>query len=234
MESERYKAFVEKIAATHWKFNFDGGSEDIAHFKESLFAVLEFNDILKDAICRYDELYDQSAERNDNMSFASTFLHFHRPEQFFTYDHNLSIGRIRFYSQNGCRIGEAIIGDEAKSKIEESVQKVLKAMIADNVLTDEPLHSEKIRYIRTMGLQYAICCYVKEHGDKIEGLNRHPLTLISAEILSHVRKIKTEEEIEEIVNKLKPEMPISSLALYCEDVAELDQLAAAYMRSNGK
>ena len=230
-DSQQYKAFVEKIAAIDWKFNFDGGSEDIAHFKESLFAVLEFNDILKDAIRRYDELYDQTAKRYDKMDFASKFLHFHRPEQFFMYDHDLSICRIHFYSQNGCRIAEAIIDDEAKSKIEETLQKVLKAMIADNVLTDEALNSEKVRYIRTMGLQYAICCYIKQNNNKINGLNRHPYTLISAEVLSHVRKIKSAEELEEIINKLKPEMPFSALALYCEDVAEFNQLAAAYMRS---
>lgn len=233
-DSEQYKAFVDKIAAIDWKFNFDCGIEDILHFKESLFAVLEFNDILKSAIKNYDELYNQQRKAKDNMAFSSTFLHFHRPEQFFMFDHNLSRGRIHFYNQNGCRIAEAIIDGEAKSKIEEPVQKILKAMIADNVLTDEPLDSEKVRYIRTMGLQYAICCYIQENCGKIEGLNQHPFPLISAEILSHIRKIKSEEEIEEIIRKLKPETPLTELALYCEDAAEFDQIATAYMRRNNK
>ena len=234
LESEQFKAFVEKIEAISWQFTFDAGSEDIAHFKESLFAVLEFNDILMDAICRYDKLYDQTTNRNDNMGFSSTFLHFHRPEQFFMFNRNLSRGRIRFRSQNGCRIAEAIIDDEAKSKIEETCQRVLKAMYNDGVLTDEPLNSERVRYIRTMGLQYAICCYVRENSDKIEGLERHPLTLISAEILSHIRKIKSAEELEVIMMKLKPEMPLSEMALYCEDVAEFDQLAEAYKRNKNQ
>ena len=233
-DSQQYKAFVEKIAAISWQFAFDGGSEDIVRFKESLFAVLEFNDILKDAIRRYDQLYDQTAKRYDKMGFASKFLHFHRPEQFFMFDRDLSLGRMRFYSQKGCRIAEAIIDDETKSKIEETCQKILKAMIEDNVLTDEPLDSEKVRYIRTMGLQYAICCYIKQNNDKINGLNLHPYTLISAEVLSHIRRIKSAEELEDIINKLKPEMPFSALALYCEDVAEFNQLAAAYMRRKNK
>ena len=49
---------------------------------------------------------------------------------------------MRFYSQNDCGIAEAIIDDEAKSKIKETCQKELKAMFDDGVLTDEPLHFE--------------------------------------------------------------------------------------------
>lgn len=221
-DSEQYKVFAEKISGITWQFAFDGGSEDIIHFKESLNNVLEFNDILMDAIRSYDDLYNQSVKRYDNILFASKFLHFHRPEQFFMHDYDLRRGRNHFRSTNGCRIGEEIIDDKAKKFIEDICRNVLKTMYDDGVLVDEPPYSNKVEYICIMGLQYAICCYVKANGDKIEGLNQHPLTLIAAEILTHIRKIKTEEEIEVIIKKIKPEMPLSELALYCEDMVELD------------
>ena len=57
---------------------------------------------------------------------------------------------------------------------------------------------------------------------------------MSAEILGRIRKIKPEEEIEEIINKLKPETPLSELALFCEDAVELDQAAKAHIKRNSK
>ena len=231
-ENDKYKEFVEKISNTSWQFAYDVGSDDIAHFRESLLAVLEFNEILKGAIQRYDELYNQHHTRGDNIPFVSKFLHFHRPEQFFIYDHDIRRGRTNFRSESGCRIGRAIIDGEAKAQIEETCCNVLKSMYDDGVLVEENTWSPKVDYIRSMGLQYAICCYLTQHRDKIDGLNQHAMPLVSAEILTRIRKIKTRKEIETTVKELKPEMPIAELALYCEDEVEFEQIFEEYNKRN--
>lgn len=236
-ESESYKAFVEKVSTMHWQFDYDAGDDDLNRLKESLFAVLEFNDILKAAIERYDELYNQQTSRRDNIPFASKFLHFHRSEQFFIYDHDIRKGRTNFRAESGCRIGSAIIDNAAKAEISSFKNQVLKFMYENEVLTDEPSVTPKIEYLVAMALQYAICCYIRANYDKVDRMKLHELhsfPLVSAEILTRIRKIKTQDELNKIIDEIKPETPIEELALYFEDVPELDQFFEEYGKRNSK
>ena len=234
--NEAYIEFVEKIADMGWSFAFDGSVDDMGHFGESLFAILEFNEILSDAIIAYDVLYHQPThDRSNNYAFASKFLHFHRPAQFFVHDRDIRNGMMHFRNKNGCRIGETIIDERAKGEVIETPRQVMWFPEAAEVLEGERPFSPKANLVLTMAHQYAFGCYIHAHGDEIDSVKLQHLPsipLLTAALLSSMRKLKTQEEIEAIANELKPDMPIEEVISYCGDMFEFNQVFAAYSKLN--
>ena len=235
-ESEAYHEFVAKVADMGWAFAFDRSVDDMGHFGESLFAILEFNDLLSDAIESYDELYHQPArDRRNNYEFASKFLHFHRPAQFFVCDRDIHRGMMNFRHKNGCRIGGIVVDEKAKEEMIETFRQVMWFVEAAEVLEGERPFSPKANLILSMAHQYAIGCYIHSHIDQFDTAKLHSLPSImplTSELLSSMQKLKTQEEIEAIAKELKPDMPIEEIISYCADMFEFEQVFAAYSKLN--